>query len=224
MLSLSGNFNEAVADYLYLLEKGYPQKSILKIVGDRYQLVSVKRSMLYRGVIRQKDCKTRKSNRLDKLLPGSQLHIDGYNVIRTIGSYLLGKPVFIAMDGFLRDAAEMHRSTLEKKMLERTQDLLFRYLSSVYPAEVVIYLDEPVSKSGKLAARLNELLKQNALAGNALTTHSPDHQLKSVFNGIVCTADSAVIDFCNVSVFDLARAVIENEFHPGFINLQMSLV
>ncbi|HDO27975.1 MAG TPA: DUF434 domain-containing protein [Bacteroidetes bacterium] len=223
MFLLSVNFEKAVKDYLYLLERGYPQKSILKIVGDKYQLVSRERSMLFRGVVTQKDCGLRKSKSLDMTEEDSSLYVDGYNVIRTIGSYLLGKPVFIAMDGFLRDAAEMHRSTLQKKILNRTLDLLVRYLASVHPGEVIIYLDEPVSKSGQLATRLNELLQQNALTGNALTTHSPDHHLKSVSQGIVCTADSAVIDNCKTKVFDLAQAILDLTFQPEYITFETDI-
>ncbi|NOX85700.1 MAG: DUF434 domain-containing protein [Chlorobi bacterium] len=217
MFSLSRNFEPAIADYLYLLEKGYPQKSILKMVGDRYQLVSKERSMLYRGVVTGADRDLRKAKKTEKLPSGAKITVDGYNVIRTMGSYLLGKPVFIAMDGFLRDAAEMHRSTLQKKILDRTLELLIAYFGSVRPAEVVIYLDAPVSKSGKLAVRLNELLEQNALTGNALTARSPDHHLKAVSQGVVCTADSAVIDAAQVPVFDLAKGILDSSFHPDFI-------
>ena len=220
MFSLSPNFEKAVADYLYLLEKGYPQKSILKIVGDRYQLVSTERSMLYRGVVTEADRNRRKLKKLAALPSGTTLTIDGYNVIRTTGSYLLGKPVFVAMDGFLRDAAEMHRSTLKKKILERTLELLMNYLSSVSPRKVAIYLDEPVSKSGELASRINELLEQNGLKGEALTVHSPDHHLKAVSKGVICTADSAVIDVSKTKVFDLARAILDLTFHTDFVTFK----
>lgn len=217
MFPLSPNFEKAVADYLYLLEKGYPQKSILKIVGDRYQLVSTERSMLYRGVVTSADRELRKEKKPEQLHEGVMLTVDGYNVIRTVGSYLLGRPVFIAMDGFLRDAAEMHRSTLKKKVLDRTLDLLINYLYSVQPAEVMVYLDEPVSKSGDLASRLNETFEQNNITGSALTAHSPDHHLKAVTQGIICTADSAIIDAAQVPVFDLAKALLDRKFHPEFL-------
>ena len=220
MFSLSPNFEKAVADYLYLLEKGYPQKTILKIVGDRYQLISVERSMLYRGVVTKGERDLRRTKKLGNLPSGASLNIDGYNVIRTTGSYLLGKPVFIAMDGFLRDAAEMHRSTLKKKILDRTLEMLINYLVSVAPQNVVIYLDEPVSKSGDLASRLKELFEQNGLKGNALTVHSPDHHLKAVSQGVICTADSAVIDQSNTKVFDLARAVLDSVFEPEYVTFE----
>ena len=120
---LSEYFIDAVSDYLYLLEKNYPQKLILKIVGDRYQLSGTERSMLYRGIQRTEDCENRKMKICAGLTQNVDLFIDGYNVIRTIGSYLLGLTVFISMDGYLRDASEMHRATLKKSILEQTLKL-----------------------------------------------------------------------------------------------------
>jgi len=52
-MKLSDGFFQAVCDYRYLLGHGYPQKSILKLVGDRYALPSHERVMLYRGLARE---------------------------------------------------------------------------------------------------------------------------------------------------------------------------
>ena len=218
MLSLQ--FTEAAKDYLYLLEREYPQKSALKMVGDKYQLISQERSMLYRGIGPVHKSILRQSKIVNNIPNGVHLQIDGYNVIRTIGSYLFGKPIFIAMDGLLRDASEMHRNTLQKKILNKTIDWVFNYLLSIKPAQTMIYLDEPVSKSGELAARLNEELKKNSLIGNAVTVHSPDHHLKEICEGIICTADSAIIDHCNTIVFDLARAILDLNSQPDYINFE----
>ena len=107
MYLFSKGFQEAIVDYTYLIEKNYPRKTILKMVGDRYQLRSAERSMLYRGVCSRDESLNRKNKKLAALPENAVLHIDGYNVIRTIGSYLSGKQVFISVDGFLRDAAEI---------------------------------------------------------------------------------------------------------------------
>jgi len=220
MLKHSLQFIEAAKDYLYLLERKYAQKSALKMVGDKYQLIGKERSMLYRGVVPAQKSILRQSKMVNNIHDGVHLQIDGYNVIRTIGSYLLGKPVFIAMDGLLRDASEMHRSTLQKKILNKTIDLVINYLLNVKPSQTMIYLDEPVSKSGELAARLNEELKKNSLIGNAVTVHSPDYHLKEVCEGIICTADSAIIDHCHTKVFDLARKILDLNYQPDYINFK----
>jgi len=124
------------------------------------------------------------------------------------------------MDGFLRDASEMHRSTLRKQILDRTLLLLTDYFKEVKPEEIKVYLDEPVSKSGELAGRLNQLLNENGLNGRAITTHSPDYHLKQAKSGIICTADSAIIENCSLNVFDLSQAILRLHFNPGFINFE----
>jgi hypothetical protein len=223
MFTVSENFGKAVPDYLYLQERQYPQKSSLKLVGDKFQLSRTERSMLYRGVVTSCQKKLRENKIIDQLPESPVLHVDGYNVIRTIGSYLLGKVVFISMDGILRDASEMHRSTLRKQILDRTLQLLIDYLKEIKPVKINIYLDEPVSKSGELAKQLNQLLNNNRLTGKAITTHSPDYHLKQADSGIICTADSAVIENCSLNIFDLPQAILSLHFNPDFINLQINL-
>lgn len=220
MMILSKHFAIAVNDYLFLLEKAYPQKTILKIVGDKYQLAGVERSILFRGIATREKCRLRKSRNIRILKPGSSLFIDGYNVIRTIGSYLSGKTVFISMDGFLRDAAEMHRSVLREKVLNQSINLMFEFLNKSQLSKATIYLDEPISKSGELASILNNKLLKSGIDGDALTVHSPDHYLKEVNEGFICTADSAVIDNCQVKVYDLAKAILILNFKPDFINFE----
>lgn len=220
MITISKNFLKAATDYLLLLEKAYPQKSILKLVGDKYQLVNTERSMLFRGIATNQNCQFRKDKHITHLQKGSKLFIDGYNVIRMIGSYLAGKVVFVSMDGFLRDAAEMHRSILKDKVLNHTLTLLIGFLTEIKVSELTIYLDEPISKSGELASDLNCRLLNARLNGLARTVHSPDHFLKETTEGIVCTADSAVIDNCQVKVFDLAKEVLEFNYHPNFISFE----
>ncbi len=43
-------FKDAVRDYRFLLDRSYPQKASIKLVGDRNQLTGQERSLLYRGV------------------------------------------------------------------------------------------------------------------------------------------------------------------------------
>lgn len=224
MFHLSKSFVEAANDYLYLLERNYPQKSILKLVGDKYQLISQERSMLFRGIISRESCNYRKTRMADSIQDGSSIFIDGYNIIRTIGSYLLGKPVFIAMDGFVRDASEMHRTTLKKKILDQTIDLIITNLTTNKPENVIIYLDEPVSKSGELAFELNNRLSKAGIAGIAKTVHSPDHFLKDVDSGIISTSDSAIIDHSQALVFDLAKVILVDNYQPELNNFEEMII
>jgi hypothetical protein len=219
MYLLSPEFKDAVTDYSYLLEKGYPRKSMLKLVGDRYQLRSVERSMLYRGVCSTSEMLLRQQKTLRLLHAPADLSIDGYNVIRTIGSYLSGKQVFISMDGFLRDAAEMHSSVLKEGLLDRIINLIFSYLKKQKIKSLKVFLDRPISKSGELAHLINRRLPEESISGSAQTEYSPDHHLKDIKAGVISTSDSAIIDNSQVKVFDLAKAVIEYHFSPDFLFL-----
>jgi hypothetical protein len=214
---ISEHFLPALRDYAYLLERNYPQSSALKLVGDRYQLPGGERSMLMRGVTTAEETSRRKKKTLSQLPKGEIVVIDGFNVIRTLGSYLMGKLLFVSMDGFLRDASEMHRKTFPPEIRDRGLTLMVDFLAAAEPEKVVIYFDEPVSKSGELAAKCSRLLQEKGIKGDAVTVFAPDHHLKEIRSGVIVTADSAIIDQSNVAVFDLTRAILENTFDPGFI-------
>jgi hypothetical protein len=220
---LSNKFKSAAADYLFLLQKNYPKSAILKLIGDRYQLTGQERSMLFRGIHTIAQSKLRKEKQVLVPKTSENYCIDGYNVIRTIGSYLLGKPLFISIDGYLRDASEMHRTTLKARILNQTLVLIFDYLSKARVKEVIIYLDQPLSKSGELASAINKRLSETGITGLASTVFSPDHHLKHFTQGIICTSDSAIIDSCRVNVFDLAKAVLDENFKPNYINLEVMI-
>ena len=129
-MGLSENFNIAIKDYKYFLERKYPQKSILKIVGDKYLLTGKERAMLFRGITIKSNIDKRK-NILVKNIKGikdKSLHIDGYNVLITVGSYLNGNMVFICNDNFLRDVSELHGKIFRNKFVERSLQLTIDYL------------------------------------------------------------------------------------------------
>ncbi|MCD4730306.1 MAG: DUF434 domain-containing protein, partial [Bacteroidales bacterium] len=89
-MQFSSDFGKATADYFSFLQKEYPQKAILKLVGDRYKLSRVERSMLYRGIAVEKENISRKSKLVKELPADSMLVIDGLNQILAIASYLNG--------------------------------------------------------------------------------------------------------------------------------------
>lgn len=221
MKSLTENFRLAAWDYLYLLDRKYPQKAILKIIGDRYLLSGTERSMLYRGIAASQTATTR-IKRFAGLadLSGSELVIDGFNVLITIGSYLNGNAVFISNDGILRDASEIHGKVFRSALLDRSLELLNDFLFSIKPSTIVFYLDEPVAHSGDLCHQINLLLASKSIPGVAKTCHSADYHLKICRSGILATSDSAVIDKAQVMLFDLPKHLIEHFYKPDFLDLR----
>jgi hypothetical protein len=46
---MSDAFINACHDYYYLLNRHFPERGVLKLVGDRYRLDGDQRTVLYRG-------------------------------------------------------------------------------------------------------------------------------------------------------------------------------
>ena len=211
-MKFSRHFFKAVCDYRYLLERGYPQKAMLKLVGDRYQLASFERVMLYRGLATEEEANRRMNRQTDSMSPGTVVSVDGFNVCRTVGSYLNGNPVFVGMDDYLRDVSELHRKKLKWEVLERAIGLILDFLKKKGPGFVHFYFDTPISHSGKMCEMTRQKMKALGLAGAAETVFSPDHELITTEEGLICTADSNIIDHARVKVFDLAKQLLLERF------------
>jgi len=217
------HFLKALKDYLYLLNHGYPEKTILKMVGDHYALRADERALLFRGSAKNQQVKLRSEKKIDALPENSILYVDGFNVFRTIGSYLTGNFVFIGMDGFLRDASELHRQKLNWDILERTTGLVVSFLKFTECKQAHFYFDTPIGHSGDLVNHLLHKMEDASLRGTAATVFSPDHILKKTETGLICTSDSNIIDQSKVKVYDLSKGVLEKNFKPKIFSLKSYL-
>jgi len=214
-------FIHAAHDYLYFLERGYPQGTILKITGDRYKLSNVERSALYRGISVRSEAQKRKERLTDpSLVKGNILHIDGFNIVLTIGSYLNGNLVFICNDSIIRDASEIHGKAFREHLINKALLLLFSYLHYLRPGIVNFYWDSPVSHSGQISHKVNELLAYYRFDGHSATFQSPDFQLKSVTEGILATSDTGIIDRCKQSIFDLSGHVLKYHYNKDLKDIR----
>lgn len=220
MKTLSENFLEAASDYLFLLNRQYPQSSLVKLVGDRYQLNGNERSMIYRGIYSTTAaCKRQEKRAAPTGIHGQEITIDACNVLITTGSYLNGNIVFISNDHFLRDASEIHGKVFRTDLTDRSLTLLIDFLITHKPGEIRFFIDSPVSYSGQLAMKINKLMSEHNLKGLAETHPSPDFMLKATETGILATSDSAIIDKTQLPVLDLPYHVLMHHFTPDFIDL-----
>jgi len=94
---ITPEFKQAIQDYSQLLEKQYPRKQILKLIGDRYLLDKPQRTMLSRGVFLYRDVENRQYKKTVSIA-GRILYIDACNVLFSIANYLLGRLVFLSND------------------------------------------------------------------------------------------------------------------------------
>lgn len=220
-----GQLQNAVRDYEWLLDRGYPDRGSLKLVGDRYRLNSDERNLLYRGVSALPAARLRSSRRipgkrlsrrgLSRSHAGSRLWIDGYNVLFTVLNYLLGRPVFISRDGFVRDIGGVRGRVLQEDRLFDAAESLLRVLSGATPASmpVILLIDEPVDRSREHARRIRVLAAtalpafecrvENGVDSNLIGIGAPD---------LIATSDSRIIDDASAGVIDLARETLSREF------------
>ncbi len=208
----------AARDYLWMLSRRYPQNASLKLVGDKFMLSRDMRQVLYRGIASEEKALERR-HKIGRIKEGDLVLVDAYNVLFTVNNYLLGKPLFICNDGMLRDAGEMRGRIINKPVFTRSVGLMLDSLKEWAGSTFILYLDEPVSYSGRLSIELSKDMVQMDIDGEALTVKSPDHMLKHERSDAICTSDSAIIDFYSGRIIDLPRFLLEKYFQPEFPSL-----
>lgn len=188
----NARFNNAKDDLYLLLNRDYPKSYALRFVGDHYGLKNEERYILSRTVFpKGYILETKRKKTSLKEIKGKEIFIDGYNVIITTESVLMGK-AFVSMDGVLRDTrnvSKKHRITNETI---ESVELVLNLLKKYRPGYTQFYLDKMMSKSGKLSEVLREGMEERSIKGDSETILSVDHVLKNK-NGIIATNDSAII-------------------------------
>ncbi len=202
-------FQNALRDYCYLLDRHYPEKETLKLIGDRYRLTGLQRTLLFRGIASQEKALNRKS-RLVSLedLKGKKLYIDGYNVLFSVTNYLLGKAVFIGNDGILRDSGGVYGKIENESVFLRSSRELVNFIAQNHLEGVTIYLDAPVFNSSAHIRQLEKEIQQSGAKAETGLAESVDRRLKQIHDGVIATSDSEIIDETFCPIFDLARCLL----------------
>ncbi len=200
---------KASEDFRYLLNRGYPRRTSLELVGNRYQLTSDQRHLLHRGIFADLDASSRRKKKVPiKLIRNKDLTIDGYNVLITVEAGLEGRPLIFGDDGFIRDISGVSGNFKMSQTTEEALRLVLKMLTKAKPRWTFFLLDSPISMSGKLAERVRGLLEKAGLPGDARTMRVPE-QILIGFPGIVATSDTAIIDRSE-RVFDLAGGILRS--------------
>jgi hypothetical protein len=220
-LLLTDEFKRAFADYFYLIDNSYPEKGSLKIVGDRYDLKSELRTILYRGICSSKNSLERSKRVTDR--PVDFLVIDGYNVLFTLLNYRLGRFVFISTDNLCRDAGSLFGKIKEERLFTECASTLVGYLLTFDAISVIIYLDSPVSFSNEHKLILNNLLAHNKINGQVEVVKSADYAVKQHPDSMIASSDSALIDSCSNKIMDIPRQIIERKYKANLFNLYLAL-
>jgi len=204
------SLQKAAKDFRYLLNRGYPRKASLELVGNRYELTFDERHLLHRGVFSDIDSEVRQKKILSSGgIRNEDLAVDGHNVLITIEAGLSGRPLILADDGFIRDISGLSGSFKKTEVTEKAIRLVITFLKKWKPRHTLFLFDAPISKSGILAQELRNLLKKENLPGDALAMKVPEKTLIG-FPGVVATSDTAIIDRSK-KVIDLAGDIIRTK-------------
>ena len=191
----------------WLLSRGYPHESSLKLVGDRHALESRQRLAVSRSTCGDGELSRRRQRMVaPHALAGCPIEIDGYNVLTTVEAALSGGVLLAARDGAFRDMASMHGSYRKVDETLPALELIGQTLAGFGASEALWLLDRPVSNSGRLKAIIEELAGHQGWAWQVELVHNPDADLIQS-ERIVATADSVILDLCG-QWFNLAGETV----------------
>jgi len=223
-VATNGRLCKAIADYRWLLDRGYPQQAALNIVTERYMLGQKERMLLYRCVHTSKcvqDVALRHLREVD--LANFELIVDGYNVLLTIIAALKNEGVYICDDGFVRDLRGAKLRHGEREYLLTAIEIMGKYLARIPVRYVTFVFDSTVSHSAKHAKITAEILGKligkkihYELAKKVDTTlisHSKN-------NDVVVASSDIVVLLKAAKIYDLAGRIIAS-FMPSRISMNI---
>src|ERR1044072_6078686 len=165
----------AVAELCWLLSRGYKMTSSLKLVGDRHGLRERQRLAVSRSACSDGDRQRRSNHRIAvEDLKNQQLIVDGFNLIITIEAALSGGPLLIGIDDCIRDLSSVHGTYRSVEETDRAMTMIGNAFDQLGPASVHWLLDQPVSNSGRLAAKIAALAKRANWPWNVEVVFNPD--------------------------------------------------
>ena len=189
--------SEAILDYYFLLNKNYGENASLTLVGDRYKLRKRQRYALQRIVSPRAQVLTISK----KVVPADavvaeKVYLDGFNILILAEVLLSGGFVFQCIDGMYRDIASIHGSYHKVMETEHAILLIGHCLAGLNAGSVTWYFDKPVSNSGKLKKKIEEIAEKKEWYWKIFLHEDPDQKLISLNDGIIISSDRFVIENC----------------------------
>jgi hypothetical protein len=188
-------------------------------VGDRYRLDKAGRTILFRGILPEKLSWENLKRRATSFAPEASIAVDGYNVLFTITNYLRGHPLFIASDGFLRDAGGAHGRVADSGQFLAAIDECCAGLKRLAVAHAEVYLDAPISRSAEHAQAARAALEAHGVPGEVILVPSADDFVAEWGGDAAASSDSVVIAKARSPVFDLARYILQTRYSASFPDL-----
>lgn len=211
--------NLAIKDMHYLLSRGYSEKTIAELVGNRYKLRSRQIQMLKAASASDIQIK----NRRQKLIEEEQLlektiYLDGFNILILLESLLSGAYIFKGLDGAYRDLSGVHGTYKRVKQTNCSIELIEDFSVKSNIKKAIWVFDRPVYNSGRIKEIIYEYAKQKKLNWEVILENNPDKYL--VDNSeIVISSDAWILDNCKFW-FNLPEYLLsKTSLHANSINL-----
>ena len=176
---------------IYLINEGYDPKSASTFVGNHFLLSERQRLAIVRSLATKEQLENRK---VKEKKTGTEIWVDGFNMIITLEVLLCDSILFICMDGTIRDLAAL-RGTY--RIIPETMDatkLFFDVLLEADAKSVHILLDVPVSNSGRLKTLIADLGEKYPFDLDIQIRKDVDRTLYDKEN--VISSDSVILDNC----------------------------
>lgn len=199
---------EAARDLLYLLNRGYSRRFALNVVSNRYGLDRREQMVLYRSIHPDETVSEISSKEVGpEEVRGSTLSVDWYNILVTVNSCMVGEPVYIGNDGYIRDVRGLYGRVEALRNVYETMSRIVEAILNLSPSHVSFYLEKNISYSRQMMRELEAVAAELGLASYSITlTATVDTDIVS--GGIVATNDFVVLLSAG-KVFNLTRYIAE---------------
>ena len=192
-------------DIVYLLDRGYPYKTVISFVGNRHRLTERQRNALMRMCASHEMLEARKKNQLASLEEGCTVNIDAFNAIVLMETALSGSMILKGLDGCYRDLSGLAGTY---SVIDKTGPGITHILQTLQKhrtGKAVFWVDSPVSNSGRLKTEIAERAEELGFPVDIRMVNNADTELKKCSH--VISGDSEVITQCR-SWFNLYDELI----------------
>ncbi|HKE59970.1 MAG TPA: DUF434 domain-containing protein [Pyrinomonadaceae bacterium] len=183
-----------VRELSWLLSRGYNMTSSLKLVGDRHGLRERQRLAVCRSACSEQDKEQRIAHRVAiEDLHHQSVIVDGFNLLITIEAALSKGPLFLGVDECIRDLSGVHGSYRSVEETEGAILMIGEALQELGSSSALWLLDQPVSNSGRLAAKIADLAAQRHWTWQVEVVMNPDPVIISS-PAVAITSDSSILN------------------------------
>lgn len=197
----------------YLLDEGYDLKQASTFVGNHFLLSERQRLAIVRSLASGQSLAERMKKQvpMDKLA-GKEVWIDGFNTIITLEVLLSRSILFRCMDGTIRDLAALRGTYRLIPETDGAVRMMLILLKDACVRKINILLDQPVSNSGRLKARIADIAED--MDGPELDIQILRDVDRMLYDKeLVITSDSIILDHCR-SWVNLNVECVKPTGHP----------